>query len=193
MNDLTVKKELRFMLPEIRIQHPKTGEPLCIVTPAAGSVFDIRIPEGITSEELLIVVSDFAQFCYRSTMAVQKRLMNRGWTHEQLGELFFPEAEKVDADAPPEVLYQKLADAMKVAMAGSEKWQGLLSKIPMSKLSEVGMIDSSGWERTDYEQVLLWLMDEQEEMPKCISDYLKRFDDGSAIDAFLYPNEGAKE
>jgi len=171
MTDLT-GKEIRYVLPEIRVQHPKTGEPLCIVTPAAGSVFDVRIPEGITESELLVVVSDLAQFCYQSTMAAQKKLIGMGWTPEQLGEVFFPDAEKSDLGAP-EVLHQKLADATRVALATSDKWQKMLAEVPISKFNEAGTIDFANWERTDYEQTLAWLMDERDEIPKCIFDYMQ--------------------
>ena len=183
MNDLTNKKTINYTLPEIKCAHPESGKPLCIVTPVAGKMFDVKLSEDITKDELLIVVSDLAEFCYHHSMKAQKSLIDMGFPPEQVGDLFFPESEKIPIGAPSEVLLEKLADVTRAALAGSKKWQNILDGIPLAKLSEVGTIDFSEWDQVDYMYTLEWLKGEHEKMPERISKYLQNFgdDDGTKM------------
>ena len=89
-NSNLVKKDLKFTLPQIQVTHPKTNQILMVATPAPGSLFDLKLPENISKEELVICVADIVEFHYKHCMGLQKRLYDMGWGPEQVGDIFFP-------------------------------------------------------------------------------------------------------
>jgi hypothetical protein len=90
MTDHTVSKNLKFTLPQIQVTHPETKGVLMVASPTPGSLFDLKLPEGITNEELVIVVADLVEFHFKHCMGTQKALYDMGWSPEQVANLFFP-------------------------------------------------------------------------------------------------------
>jgi len=86
----TVNSGMKFALPQIRVVHPKTKVLLAEATPAPGNVFDLKLPQDISPDEMLIVISDLVEFHYKHCMGVQKRLLDTGMSIQQVGDLFFP-------------------------------------------------------------------------------------------------------
>jgi len=87
--DHITKKDYQYVLADLIVKHP-SGKVLMTSVPAHGEGFDVRMPADITPEELVYVVKDLLEFFYRHNIGVQKDLYDRGWTHAQIAELFFP-------------------------------------------------------------------------------------------------------
>lgn len=96
MNDESKLEEesFQYSLPEIQIVDPKTGNNLMIATPQPGKFFDLKIPQDITADQLLVTLRELVTFHYRNMIAVQRALMRAGVSAEQVGALFFPDVPK---------------------------------------------------------------------------------------------------
>ena len=86
------EQNFRYVMPEIQITDPQTGEPLMKAVPKSGT-FDLMIPDDITKEQLLVVLSQTVEFYYKQLISMQHILMTHGMTTEQIDLLFFPKEE----------------------------------------------------------------------------------------------------
>lgn len=97
MNNNTKESDFKYSLPEIHITDPKTGDVLFVATPQPGEFFDIKIPQGITADQLLVSLREMTTFHYKTLIAVQRALMAAGVKQETVHALFFPGVPSTDS------------------------------------------------------------------------------------------------